>query len=169
VVISRLLKFIRRQLRSGERFKSIAEGASVENKLVQTTACCTLVSHTNNCRPRARGRERETVRCVVQLPGEQLHRVPFRQNVERVHNITASFQRNYKNKQHEKRLLLLLRCANVSSSFAALRTRIGVGNWRGPKFGRRRPLPRSSISPAREPRQVIAVNNIKEEPRAKEI
>jgi hypothetical protein len=129
VVISRLLKFIRRQLLSGERFKSIAEGATVQNKLVQTTACCALVSHTNNCRPRAR--ERETVRCVVQLPGEQLHRVPFRQNVERVHNITASFQRNYKNKQHEKRLLLLLLwCANVSSSFGA-----ADENWRGKLAG----------------------------------
>jgi hypothetical protein len=64
VVISPLLKFIRRQLRSGVRFKSIAEGASVQNKLVQTTACCTLVSHTNNRRPRARERETErTLRC----------------------------------------------------------------------------------------------------------
>jgi hypothetical protein len=64
VVISRLLKFIRRQLRSGERFKSIAEGASVQNKLVQTTACCTLVSHTNNyCRPRAKRERNSTLRC----------------------------------------------------------------------------------------------------------
>jgi hypothetical protein len=120
VVISPLLKFIRRQLRSGERFKSIAEGASVQNKLAQTTACCTLVSHTNNRRQR-------TLRCPA--PWRAASPCGIQTMLRACTILRASFQRNYKNKQHEKRLLLLQMCRRL----LALRTRIGVGNWRGPK------------------------------------